>query len=110
MGASDYIKWRSFRQDISYWEGGDRGATSKNIVKYWTLLLIFGAIAAWIWFLTASNGGENTTSGLIVVTLIAIDVLHPCTYLWLGEALEEWNAAKANIQTWRHKLTAGVWW
>merc|ERR1711937_793945 len=40
MGTSDFLRNRSFGEDISYWVGGDRGAVSKQIVMYWTLSLI----------------------------------------------------------------------
>jgi len=89
MGGLDYIKWRAYNQDISYWVGGDRGAMSKNIVKYWTLFLILGVFVAWIFFLSGKMPTDNMEAGLpsvIIVTLIGLDVLHPCAYLWLSDA------------------------
>merc|ERR1712054_648727 len=47
MGIRDFLRNRSFGEDISYWTNGDRGETSKTIVKYWTLLLILLSLVAW---------------------------------------------------------------
>lgn len=44
------MRYQMYGEDISYWVGGDRGAMSTNLVKYWTLALILGAIGAWIYY------------------------------------------------------------
>lgn len=90
VGTTDFLRNRSFGEDISYWVGGDRGAVSKTIVKYWTLLLVFGTFFTW----AALFGGwlpdsTSSTSAVIVVTFIGCDVLLPCAYLWLGSKQEK---------------------
>lgn len=90
MGFSDFLRHRMFGQDISFWVGGDRGALSKQMVKYWTLFLVVGMFFTWF----AYNSGwlpdeRNALASVIIVTTIGFDVLHPCAFLWLGTALEK---------------------
>jgi hypothetical protein len=116
MGFLDYLKWRNFNQDISYWTGGDRGSTSKSLVKYWCLFLIFFDIFAWIWYLTGSLPETSTDGGfssVLIVTLIALDVVHPCAYLWLGDpqfAPEADVVRIAGYKTCREKIQDIAWW
>jgi len=74
--------------------------TSINIVKWWTLLLIMSAIVAWVWFLCGKVSSESAISGLLVVTLVALDVLQPCTDLWLGDASDDRQKAKHSLKFW----------
>merc|ERR1711959_454401 len=78
VGTSDFLRNRSFGEDISYWTGGDRGDISKQIVKHWTLLLVLGVLVAWFWaacgLLPAST---SSAAAVIVVTFIGFDVLLP---------------------------------
>ena len=101
------------------------GKIAVHLVKYWTLLLEILAIAAWICFYNvkptqdegrAQGPGPGMTvlclatlprlalavggglSSLIIVTVIALDVLHPCAYLWVGET--KMTPAKANSLSW----------
>merc|ERR1719324_2343712 len=50
MGFSDFLKNRMLGIDISYWVGGDRGAVSKGITQYWTLLLVVGGVITNVMF------------------------------------------------------------
>jgi hypothetical protein len=86
VGTLDYLRYRNFGEDISYWVGGDRGAVSRNIVQYWTLLVLLLVLGAWIWYFTAGDTSDvvATLPSVIIVTIIGLDVLHPCTYLWLS--------------------------
>jgi hypothetical protein len=88
MGCSDFSRHRVLDVDISYWVGGDRGAVSKSITQWWTLLLIFGMIFSWICFFTNLVPYVDAIS-LMIVTFIAMDVMHPCAFLWLGTAKEK---------------------
>lgn len=89
-GSIDYTKWRQFKVDISFWLGGDRGVIAKNIVRCWTLFLILAAIFAWFYFFLGSSRGTNAGSGLIINTIVGLDILQPCSYLWFGQADEDW--------------------
>jgi hypothetical protein len=85
MGTLDYNRHRMFGEDISYWVGGDRGAVSKSIVQYWTLLLLCGTLFTWIAFFAGLlPGGGGNAASVMIVTFIGLDVLHPCAFLWLG--------------------------
>jgi len=88
MGTSDFLRNRSFGEDISYWVGGDRGAVSKSIVQCWTLLLVCATCCTWIALLAGLVPDEGVSS-VLIVTFIGLDVLHPCAYLWLGPQLEK---------------------
>jgi hypothetical protein len=90
MGIRDFLRNRSFGEDISYWTNGDRGETSKTIVKYWTLLLILLSLVAWgCNFAGILPNGSASGAAVIVVSLIGLDVLLPCAYLWLGNKMEK---------------------
>jgi hypothetical protein len=74
-----------FGEDISYWVGGDRGAVSKSIVQWWTLLLLGGTVGTWFAFFNGwLPGGGGNVASVMIVTFIGLDVLHPCAFLWLG--------------------------
>lgn len=81
---------------------------SKNLVKYWTLLLILGAIIGWIYFFSYGIRKQGGVSATIIITLIALDVLHPCTYLWFGNS--KLTAEQAKKMTWLQALTSREWW
>jgi len=90
VGTLDFMRNRTFGEDISYWVGGDRGAISKMIVQYWTLLLI--TLTMLVWLSLFAGWLPNTSSSyaaLVVVTFIGCDVLLPCAYLWLGSKPEK---------------------
>jgi len=89
MGSLDFSRNRMFGEDISYWVGGDRGSTSKSIVKWWCLLLVSGTFFTWLSFFAGWLPQESNNIGsLLIVTFIGLDVLHPCAFLWLGSHRE----------------------
>jgi len=88
MGVADFAKNRMLGVDISYWTGGDRGAVSKAITQYWTLLLVFGGVITNILFWAGLTPHAEFIN-ILIVTFIALDVLHPCCFLWVGNAPEE---------------------
>jgi len=102
-GIMDYLRYRNFGEDISYWVGGDRGAVSRNIVQYWTLLILLLVTGAWILYFTSGNTDNviETLPPVIVVTVIGLDVLHPCTYLWLGSFAKLPETASSLRWYWR---------
>ena len=107
-GIQDYMRYQMYGEDISYWVGGDRGVMSKNLVKYWTLMLILGAFGAWTYYLVEGRKHTGVLSAVIIVTLIALDVVHPCTYLWVEKA--KIKPAQAAKLTWSQALTTQGWW
>jgi hypothetical protein len=88
MGFSDFLKNRMLGVDISYWVGGDRGAVSKSITQYWTLLLVMGGITTNILYWAGLTPHAEFIN-ILIVTFIALDVLHPCCFLWLGNTPEK---------------------
>jgi len=85
MGSLDFSRNRMFGEDISYWVGGDRGAVSKSIVQWWTLLLLAATVGTWVAFFAGLlPGGGGNVASVLIVTFIGLDVLHPCAFLWLG--------------------------
>ncbi|CAJ1396087.1 unnamed protein product [Effrenium voratum] len=104
----DYMRYQMYGEDISYWVGGDRGVMSTNLVKYWTLFLILGAIGAWIYYLVEGRKHTGVLSAVLIVSLIALDVLHPCTYLWVGRT--KMTAERASKLTWSQALVTSGWW
>jgi len=83
-GIGEFVKYKFYGQDIGGWSGGDLGTISVNIVKYWTSFILLGCCGIWIAFATYAHNYQNSFSACIVVTLISLDVLHPCAFLWLG--------------------------
>ena len=107
-GTQDYIRYQLYGEDISFWVGGDRGVMSTNLVKYWTLLLILGAIGAWIYYIIEGRKHTGVMSAVLIVSLIALDVLHPCTYLWVGRT--KMTKEKSAKLTWSQALVTRGWW
>jgi hypothetical protein len=90
VGTQDFLRNRTFGEDISYWVGGDRGAISKTIVMHWTLFLVVGTFFTWFAVLFGFTANSTSSaSAAIVVTFIGCDVLLPCCYLWLGAKPEK---------------------
>jgi len=125
MGTSDFLRNRSYGEDISYWVGGDRGAAAKNIVQYWTLGLVLGVPISWICFFAGDvmAEGKNAFPSVLVCTFIGMDALHPCAYLWLGNVdeklkfIDEEPKSQGLIvqlafffKRWCQKLCSPVWW
>merc|ERR1711981_1059633 len=90
MGTLDFSRNRMFGEDISFWVGGDRGAVSKSIVQWWTLLLCCATVFTWIAFFSGwlPDTSANVVAPLFIVSFLGIDMVHPCTYLWLGSELQ----------------------
>jgi hypothetical protein len=86
-GCGDFSRHRMLGVDISYWAAGDRGSISTTITKWWTLLLMFGAIAVNIiyWFDLLSFVDPIS---VLIVSVIGLDVVHICAFLWLGNSKE----------------------
>jgi hypothetical protein len=101
MGFSDYFKNKMLGVDISYWVGGDRGAVSKSITQWWTLLLVAGTIVTWTLF--ATGWVVVDVGAALIITFIGLDVMHPCAFLWLGTELEKLPTppAKGSCPAWR---------
>ncbi|CAE7339192.1 unnamed protein product [Symbiodinium sp. CCMP2456] len=106
-GLQDLMNFQLYGQDVTVNEAS--GKIAVHLVKYWTLLLEILAIAAWICFYNVKpTQDEGGLSSLIIVTVIALDVLHPCAYLWVGET--KMTPAKANSLSWYQALTTWEWW
>jgi hypothetical protein len=100
MGTLDFNRHRMFGEDISYWVGGDRGAVSKSIVQYWTLLLLCATVFTWIAFFAGLlPGGAGNAASVMIVTFIGLDVLHPCAFLWLGCEKQQLPAPEVTTAT-----------
>jgi len=106
-GIGEFLKYKFYGQDIGGWSGGDLGRVSISIVKYWTTLILLGAVACWVCYFVYAKEYANSFPACIVVTLIALDVLHPCVFLWLGGvSLTEEEKGMPCLQC----LTSARWW
>ena len=47
--------------------GGDRGVMSTNLVKYWTLLLILGAVGAWTYYIVEGRKHTGVLSAVLIL-------------------------------------------
>lgn len=108
VGTKEFLRWKFYGLDISFWEGGDRGEAAISIVKYWTLLLTLMPFVAWGCYFWFSNKFMNAWAACIVVTIIGLDVLHPCTYLWVGDS--KLTADEAAKMSWKQALTSTRYW
>jgi len=108
VGIKEFLRWKFYGMDISFWEGGDRGEAAIRIVKYWTLLLTVGPVIAWSCYFIFANKYMNAWAACVVVTIIGLDVLHPCAYLWVGDS--KLTNEEAQKMTWRQALTSSKWW
>jgi hypothetical protein len=104
MGFFDFLRNRMLGVDISYWVGGDRGAVSKAMTQWWTLLLVLAMIVTNILF-WANLLPNADFVGVLVVTFIGLDVMHPCAFLWLGVAKEKLPTPPAStLPAWQRCL------
>jgi hypothetical protein len=108
MGISDFLKNRMLGIDISYWVGGDRGAVSKGITQYWTLLLVLGGLVTNILFWAGLTPHAEFIN-ILIVTFIALDVLHPCCFLWLGNTPERLPKAPERVEPPLKCIGADAW-
>jgi len=113
--TEDYLRYHFYGADVTfephYESSGERASTSICLVKYWTLLLILGAVGAWVhYFLTVEErDGQGSLASCIVVSLIALDVLHPCAYLWVGQS-KQMSSEKAHRMSWLQACFSPSWW
>eukprot|EP00913_Durusdinium_trenchii_P028706 g26922.t1 len=112
--TEDYLRFHFYGADVTFEpyseSSGQRARTSICLVKYWTLLLILGAIGAWVHYgLTYSDrDGQGSLASCIVVSLIALDVLHPCAYLWVGQS-KHMSSEKAQRLSWLQACVSTAW-
>ncbi|CAJ1350502.1 unnamed protein product [Effrenium voratum] len=107
-GTQDYIRFHCYGQDITFNERDTDGKIAIYLVKYWTLLVEIAAIVAWVYYAYAEEVDEGGLSSLIIVTVIALDVLHPCAYLWVGET--KMTRDLASSLSWYQAFTSSGWW
>merc|ERR1719296_339010 len=84
-GTKNFINYVLYGQDIGGWSGGDLTQVSIAIAKYWTTTIVVSAVILWSLLLTSdctATEFQSRRPGCIIFTFIAMDVLHPCTYLW----------------------------
>lgn len=91
MGFLDYLRNKQYKEDISFWAGGDRGQISTLMVKWWTLAILLAALFVWVYALFVPGVSDNAKAAAVTFTFIAADVLHPCTYLWLDKSEDAWK-------------------
>merc|ERR1712113_340007 len=84
-GMAEFTRYKFYGQDIGGWSGGDLGTLSVLIVKYWTSMILMGTVLIWFAYGCYAHEYKNSFSGAVIVTLISLDVLHPCAFLWLGD-------------------------
>mmetsp|Transcript_56249 Transcript_56249/g.119742 ORF Transcript_56249/g.119742 Transcript_56249/m.119742 type:complete len:1476 (+) Transcript_56249:80-4507(+) len=110
-GVKNFINYLFYGQDIGGWSGGDLTQVSIAIVKWWTSMIICGCIAAWIYLYIDDPPADEYQSrrpGCIIFTFIALDVMHPCIYLWtVGNNLSSEEAGKMSCLA---KATSAKWW
>jgi len=76
MGFFDFARNRMLRVDISYWTGGDRGAVSKAMTQWWTLLLVTAMVVTNILF-WADLLPHADVVGVLVITFIGLTCCIP---------------------------------
>jgi len=110
-GTKNFLNYLFYGQDIGGWAGGDLTQVSIAIVKYWTTMIICSSIGCWIYLFYSNPTGDEFQSrrpGCIVFSFIAMDVLHPCVYLWtVSNKLSDEEVSKMTIMT---RLTSSKWW
>ncbi|CAJ1428447.1 unnamed protein product, partial [Effrenium voratum] len=111
--TEDYMRYHLYGADVTFEPpsemSGHRTQTTICLVKYWTLFLIIGAVGAWVHYAFTMRDGEGALASCIVVTLIALDVLHPCTYLFVGQT-KHMSDQKAKQLTWSQACFSTSWW
>jgi len=108
VGFKEFLRWQFYGIDISFWEGGDRGDTATSIVKYWTLMLVIGPFVCWMCYAIFAHQYMNAWAACVVVSIIGMDVLHPCAYLWVGDSKLTHEASSK--MSWKQALTSSAWW
>jgi len=110
-GTKNFLSYLMYGQDIGGWSGGDLTQISIAIVKYWTTMIITASICCWVYLFTSSPTEveyQSRRPGCLIFSFIAMDVLHPCVYLWtIGASL---SAEELGKMSWFQKLTSTTWW
>jgi len=110
-GTRNFLYYLMYGQDIGGWAGGDLTQVSIMIVKYWTSMIIVASCVCWIYLFASHPTADEYQSrrpGCIIFSFIAMDVLHPCVYLWtLGNNLSNEEAAKMHFSA---KICSTRWW
>merc|ERR1719401_1637674 len=110
-GTKNFFSYLLYGQDIGGWSGGDLTQVSITIVKYWTSGIICMSVVCWIALFTSDATDveyQSRRPGCIIFTFIAMDVLHPCIYLWtVGN---KFSPADSKKMTWAQRLASGKWW
>mmetsp|Transcript_19326 Transcript_19326/g.55405 ORF Transcript_19326/g.55405 Transcript_19326/m.55405 type:complete len:206 (+) Transcript_19326:1-618(+) len=110
-GFKAYVNYVFYAQDVGGWSGGDLTEMSIALAKYWTTIIILMAITCWIYLIVSNPTSDEFSSrlpGCITLTMIAMDVLHPCVYLWtLGK---QFSSAELKKMSCLQKLTSRIWW
>jgi hypothetical protein len=110
-GTKNFMSYLLYGQDVGGWSGGDLTQVSIMIVKYWTTTLVCCAFGCWVYLFASDPAHEeflSRRSGCIIFSFIAMDVLHPCVYLWtLGSKLSDAEAAE--LTWWQAMISAGWW-
>merc|ERR1719445_1601595 len=69
------------------------------------------SVVCWVYLFTSHptiDEYQSRRPGCIIFTFIAMDVLHPCIYLWtVGNAL---TAEQVSKMSWYACLTSSGWW
>jgi phage host-nuclease inhibitor protein Gam len=101
VGCGEFSRHRMLGVDISYWSAGDRGSISTTITKWWTLLLMLGMVAVNViyWFNLLAF---TDPISVLIVTFIGLDVVHICSFLWLGTKSDPLpNEPSATLPKWQ---------
>jgi len=118
-GTKNFLNYLLYGQDIGGWQGGDLTQVSIRIVKYWTTLIILASIGCWVLLFatdTTPLERQSRRPGCIIFSFIAMDVLHPCVYLWtVGNQFTAEEGAKmtcfqkvTNVRWWKSQVAAVI--
>lgn len=83
-GISEFVKYRFYGQDIGGAVDEEKTTLSVRLVKFWTALVVLCPIVCWVRYFVVAWIYPNSLAACITLTLIALDVLHPCVFLWFG--------------------------
>merc|ERR1719382_683849 len=114
-GIRQFFRYRFYGIDITHCEEEVRGNTAMQIVKHWTLLLVVGPIFAWLYYFLATRerqaNSQNAFAACVVLTVIGLDVLHPCAFLWFKDYVDlEPPDEIARKMSWAQAVTNTGWW
>eukprot|EP00438_Fugacium_kawagutii_P030426 Skav216211 [mRNA] locus=scaffold238:203381:220573:- [translate_table: standard] len=92
--TEDYLRYHFYGADVTFEPAHEQSA-----------------IGAWVhYFLTIEDrDGQGSLASCIVVSLIALDVLHPCAYLWVGQS-KQMSSEKAHRMSWLQACCSPSWW